>query len=81
VASEADHKSWTREELRPYIAHAIEAFGFGRAMFGGDWHVSELAISYTDWVALVEWVVDGASVEEKQRLFRDNAATFYRLGA
>ena len=32
-------RNWTREQLKPYIAHAIEAFGFDRVMYGGDWHV------------------------------------------
>jgi L-fuconolactonase len=27
----------------------------------------------------VEWVVEGASAEEKRKLFRDNAIRFYRL--
>jgi L-fuconolactonase len=79
VASEADHESWTREELKPYIAHAIDVFGFDRVMYGGDWHVAELAIGYPEWVDLVDWVVEGASAEEKRKLFRDNAIRFYRL--
>jgi L-fuconolactonase len=79
VATEADHKSWTREQLRPYIAHAIECFGFDRIMFGGDWHVSELALPYPEWVDIVEWVVEGSSADEKRKLFRDNAIAFYRL--
>ncbi|MGH6924516.1 MAG: amidohydrolase family protein [Propylenella sp.] len=80
VATEANHKNWTREELRPYIDHAIECFGFDRVMFGGDWHVCDLAIAYPDWVALVDWAVAGASESEKRKLFRDNAMSFYRLG-
>jgi L-fuconolactonase len=80
VATEADHRNWSREQLRPYIAHAIEAFGFDRVMFGGDWHVLELAGTYPDWVAIVDWIVEGASLEDKKKLFRDNAIRFYRLG-
>jgi L-fuconolactonase len=79
VANEADHKNWTREELKPYIAHAIECFGFDRSFYGGDWHVMELAIRYPEWVALVDWVTAGASAEEKRKLFHDNAIRFYRL--
>ncbi len=79
VANEADHKAWTREELKPYIAHAIECFGFERSMYGGDWHVMELAIAYPDWVGIVDWVVEGASAAEKRKLFRDTAIDFYRL--
>lgn len=81
VATEADHQNWTRKQLKPYIAHAVEAFGFDRVMFGGDWHVAELAVTYTDWVEIVEWVVEGCTEEERRKLFRDNAISFYRLDA
>ncbi len=79
VANEADHKNWTRDQLKPYIAHAIECFGFDRAFFGGDWHVMELAIRYPEWVAIVDWVTEDASREEKRKLFHDNAVRFYSL--
>ena len=79
VTTEADHKNWTREQLKPYITHTIETFGFDRIMYGGDWHVSELAGTYPEWVEIVDWVVEGATPEEKRKLFRDNAIRFYRL--
>jgi L-fuconolactonase len=79
VATEADHRNWTREQLRPYIAHAIEAFGFDRIMFGGDWPVSELAVGYAEWADIVDWVTAGCTPEEKRKLFRDNAMHVYRL--
>ncbi len=79
VTTEADHKNWTREQLKPYIAHAIESFGFDRVMYGGDWHVLELAGTYPQWVEIVDWVIAGASAEEKRKLYRDNAIRAYRL--
>jgi L-fuconolactonase len=81
VATEADHQRWTRDQLKPYIAHAIESFGFDRVMFGGDWHVCELAVTYPEWVGIVDWVVAGSSKEEKRQLFADTARRFYRLDA
>ncbi len=79
VTTEADHHSWTREQLKPYIAYAIETFGFERAMYGGDWHVLELAGTYPQWVEIVDWVVEGCTADEKRKLFRDTAISFYRL--
>jgi L-fuconolactonase len=79
VSTEADHKTWTREQLKPYIAHAIDAFGFERCMYGGDWHVLELAGTYPQWVEVVDWVIEGASAEEKRKLYRDTAIRTYRL--
>ena len=79
VVTEADHKTWTHDQVAPYIAHSIETFGFDRVAFGGDWPVSELAARYVDWVATVDRVVSGASDAEKRKLYRDNAIRFYRL--
>jgi L-fuconolactonase len=79
VATEADHAAWTEAELAPYVAHAIEAFGCRRAMFGGDWPVSTLATSYPRWVALVDAVAAGASPADRRRLWRETAIDFYRL--
>jgi L-fuconolactonase len=79
VVTEADHAAWTEEEVAPYVAHAIECFGFGRVMFGGDWPVSELATTYARWVALVDRVTAGSSDDERRKLWRDTAVGFYRL--
>ena len=79
VSTEADHQNWTREQLKPYIAHSIDTFGFERCMYGGDWHVLELAGTYPQWVEVVDWVVESASAEEKRKLYRDTAIRTYRL--
>jgi L-fuconolactonase len=80
VTTEADHDHWTREQLRPYIDHVIDCFGFERVMYGGDWPVSELAGKYTDWIEVLDWATAGCSREEKHKLFRDNGIRAYRLG-
>jgi L-fuconolactonase len=65
--------------VAPYIARAIDCFGFDRIMFGGDWPVMELATRYPDWVAVVDRVTDGASSADLRKLYRDNAIRHYRL--
>ncbi len=79
VISEADHGSWTAAQVKPYMAHAIECFGFDRILYGSDWTVSELTHRYPDWVAIIDEVVAGASNTEKRKLYRDNAIRTYRL--
>jgi L-fuconolactonase len=79
VVTEADHKTWTYDQVAPYVAHSIEAFGFDRVAFGGDWPVSELATRYAGWVDVVDRVVAGASDAEKRKLYRENAIRFYRM--
>jgi L-fuconolactonase len=81
LITEADHKNWTPAQLRPYIDHAIERFGFDRVMFGSDWPVSEQTHRYSEWVEVVDQAVEDASEDERRRLFRDNAVAFYRLDA
>ncbi len=79
LVTEADHQSWTREQLRPFIDHVIECFSFDRVMYGGDWPVSTLAAKYPDWVATLDWALSGCSEGERRRIYRDNAIAFYRL--
>jgi L-fuconolactonase len=79
VTTEADHAAWTREQLRPYIDHVIDCFGFDRIIYGGDWPVSELAGPYTAWLDVLDWATQGCSLDEKRKLFRDNAIKAYRL--
>jgi L-fuconolactonase len=79
VTTEADHKYWTREQLRPYIDHVIEHFGPDRVLYGGDWPVSELAGSYPQWLETLDWATGGFSRADNRKLFRDNAIKTYRL--
>jgi L-fuconolactonase len=79
VATEADHRNWTEDQLKRYVSTAIDAFGFDRVMFGGDWPVSTLAITYRRWTEILDDLLAGASGDEKRKFWRDNAVAFYRL--
>ncbi len=79
MTTEADHESWSREDLRPYFDHVIESFGFDRLIFGSDWFVCTLATTYADWIATVDGVVSGCSGVELRKLYCENARAFYRL--
>lgn len=79
MVTEADHESWTRDDLRPYFDHIFETFGFDRVAFGGDWFVSELATTYPEWIATVDWATEGCSDDERRKLYCENARAFYRL--
>ena len=80
LVTEADHKAWTKEDLKPYIDHVIDSFGFDRVIYGGDWPVAYQATEYPRWVETLEWAVAGCSESELRKLFHDNAEEFYRLG-
>ena len=79
VITEADHAAWTADQVKPYVAHVVEQFGFDRVMFGSDWTVSELTHLYPRWVEIVDEIVAGASESELRALYRDTAIRTYRL--
>jgi len=76
---EADWQQWTPDDLQPYIDHVIACFGFERLVFGGDWPVVLRAAQWQQWVDTLAAATQSASVEERKKLFHDNAITFYRL--
>lgn len=80
LATEADHYQWSREDLKPFIDHILDVFGFERVMFGGDYPVVLQASPWTRWVETLEWALGGCSANELLKIFRENAIAFYRLG-
>jgi L-fuconolactonase len=81
VITEADHAHWTRAQIRPYVAHVIDCFGFDRVMYGSDWTVAELTHRYPTWMEILDEVIAGASEAERRQLYRGTAARIYRLSA
>ena len=80
LVTEADVDNWTSDDLKPYIDHVVECFGFDRVIYGSDWPVSTLATEYPRWVETLNWAVEGCSDDELRKLFHDNAVRFYRIG-
>jgi L-fuconolactonase len=76
---EADHRHWRESQIRPYIEAVIQAFGFDRVVFGGDWPVCLQAATIPDWVGLLERCFAGVALPDLKRFYRDNANDFYRL--
>jgi L-fuconolactonase len=79
VATEADHKAWTVDELKRYIEVAIQAFGFERILFGGDWPVATQAISFGRWVTILEEMMAGVNETDQRKFWRGNAVRLYGL--
>ena len=79
LLTEADLDAWTPADVRPYIDHALKAFGFGRVLYGSDWPVLRLAADYAAWLRLVREAVQGFPREDQEKLFRLNAERVYRV--
>ncbi len=76
LVTEADHVHWQPADLRPYVDHALEAFGAGRLMFGSDYPVCTLAATYQRWLDTLTALL---APDERQQIFAENATRFYRL--
>ncbi len=80
MITEADHRNWSAETLRPYIDHVADCFGWDRVIFGSDWPVCLLAGSYDDVIQVLKDVLGPRMDETAERnLFGGNAARFYKL--
>ena len=79
LVTEADWKTWSIDDVRPYVDHALESFGAGRVIFGSDWPVCTLAASYAAIVGLAEHLVSALSIDEQAAILGGNAANVYSL--
>jgi L-fuconolactonase len=80
MITEADHKTWTPEDLRPYVEHVVESFGMDRVMFGSDWPVCLLAGSYDQVVEALQLILKPRlNPQQEASVFGGNAARFYKL--
>jgi L-fuconolactonase len=70
---------WTEDTLRPYVEHLLNAFGPARLMWGSDWPVLELNGDYLLWHSVATTLLASLSDAERDAVFGENAATFYRL--
>jgi L-fuconolactonase len=79
MVTEADWKTWTTDDLRPYAREVIEAFGPGRLLFGSDWPVCLVAATYERVVSTAHELVADLSEPEQERIFGGTAAEIYGL--
>ncbi len=80
VVAYADPEGWTREDLRPYVDHVIECFGWDRVMFGSDWPVCTLSATFRQWIEALSSLTANAGEANRSKLFCENAVRVYRLG-
>jgi L-fuconolactonase len=79
LVTEANHRSWRTEDLRPYVDCVLQCFGPERLMFGSDWPVCLLAGSYRQVFESFQELLADLSAAEQKRIFGENAVNFYRL--
>ena len=77
----ADGETWTVDDIRPYVEHSIESFGWDRVVWGSDWPVCTLTASLSIWIAATHAITQSCSNEERAKLMSGNARRVWRLPA
>ena len=73
-------KNRTADDIKPYVAFALEHFGVDRCFCGGDWPVSLLANNYTQtWQVYKDILEELLPDNEREKVFYSNAVRFYDL--
>ncbi len=70
---------WTLDSIRAVAMHCIDSFGTQRAMFGTDYPVSRIQMSFDQIYDTYKAIAEAFSPADQARLFHDNARRLYRL--
>lgn len=82
VAARADSPAAVRRQLPGFVEAALDAFGSDRVMFGSDWPVSSMSMTYAEVVSAVDeamGAVPGVSEQDEQAVWGGTAQRWYRL--
>jgi predicted TIM-barrel fold metal-dependent hydrolase len=75
----AEPATWSVADLRPWIEHTLDCFGWDRVLWGGDWPVCTLSASLIRWVGASHQLVSSATPEQQAKFFHLNAERIYRV--
>jgi len=79
LVTEADPERWSRADLAPFVAEALEAFGPQRLLWGSDWPVCTLAATHHRWWAATAELLADLSGAERHAILHGTAVEVYRL--
>lgn len=79
LVTEANLRTWQKDDFTPFLDVILESFGNHRIMFGSDWPVCRLAATYGQVVDILEKYTFSFSASEKELFWGGNAIKFYNL--
>lgn len=79
MVTEADWKTWKKDDLKPYLDVIFENFSADKLMFGSDWPVLNVASNYTEMVKTLEDYIAQLSSQNQNKIWHENATSFYKL--
>ncbi len=65
--------------LRPYIETVVDAFGWDRIVWGGDWPVCNVSSSLEQWVSILDEILKNEDEQNLKKLYVENAKRIYSL--
>jgi L-fuconolactonase len=81
MVTEARWREWKRDDFRPYLDTAFEAFGASRLMIGSDWPVCTLSGDYAQTLGVVIDFLGQLTEEERDGILGGNCARIYGVVA
>ena len=66
-------------DLRPYVEHVIDCFGWNRLVWGSDYPVCNLTKGLVMWKAVTDQLLQGCSEAELDAIAHVNATRIYQL--
>ena len=79
MVTEADWNNWKPSDLKPYLDVIFENFSADKLMFGSDWPVCNVASDYKELVKTLEDYISQLSIEDQNKIWFENAKSFYKL--
>jgi len=79
MVTEADWKTWKTDDLKPYLDVVFENFSADKLMYGSDWPVLNVASDYTEVVKTLEDYISQLSPQNQNKIWYENATSFYKL--
>lgn len=67
------------QDLRPFVEHCIESFGWQRVVWGSDWPVCTLTSNLGTWMAVTQELLRGVAADDVHKLASRNARRIYHL--
>lgn len=77
LVESAKRGAWSADDLAPYANHVIDAFGWDRVIFAGNWPVCTITATFAEWVHALKAIVHDRPQENQKKLFHDNAVRLY----
>jgi predicted TIM-barrel fold metal-dependent hydrolase len=69
----------TYPQIRQVIRDCIQIFGVDRTIFGSNFPLEKLHMSYIDFISLYRKVLSEYAPQEQRQIFYENAQIFYRI--